>query len=230
MSESSNSGVLSRALLLPLRRISLISSSREVGSFAMIPENKQNKWTTTKTSKTNKQTTPPKQYLQSSGRLQGTWIWRLCSVFYSTKDTGAMVGMWLTILSRVHEQKGGGGNSTVLSGGVCHAPVHNLPCSPMLATLFKLRGALTYKKGMEVGRRFTGKKEIHRIFVWNYQGIKPNRCVANAWIPILRHQRQSNLWVWGQAGLHRPCLQENNSWQECKRLAHGIRSWDPCPK
>lgn len=37
MSESSNSGVLSRALLLPLRRISLISSSSEVGSFAMIP-------------------------------------------------------------------------------------------------------------------------------------------------------------------------------------------------
>lgn len=37
MSESSNSGVLSRALLLPLRRISLISSSSEVGSFAIIP-------------------------------------------------------------------------------------------------------------------------------------------------------------------------------------------------
>ena len=41
MSESSNSGVLSRALLLPLRRISLISSSRDVGSFAMIPAREQ---------------------------------------------------------------------------------------------------------------------------------------------------------------------------------------------
>lgn len=41
MSESSNSGVLSSALLLPLRRISLISSSSDVGSFAMIPAREQ---------------------------------------------------------------------------------------------------------------------------------------------------------------------------------------------
>ena len=41
MSESSNSRVLSRALLLPLRRISLISSSSDVGSFAMIPAREQ---------------------------------------------------------------------------------------------------------------------------------------------------------------------------------------------
>lgn len=156
MSESSNSGVLSRALLLPLRRISLISSSREVGSFAMIPE--KNK---TKQNNIPCQVACYKEHAFERVRVLwfGCGLDRLSTVSWAERGSPQY-------------------NSTEKCGGL---EGWGLPCSDtylpprlMLETLFKLSESLTHKKGIKIGGKKKGfcRRKEDEIGKWGVKRTK----------------------------------------------------------